>query len=314
MITRDEIEAAHDRVSPHIRRTPVLALEADALGVDHVLTLKLEQLQITGSFKLRGAFNNLLSGDLPKAGVVAISGGNHGAAVAFAAGRLGVASTVFVPGAIADEVKIARMRGFGAEVVVTEGSVDRAIMEYEAFARDTGALPVHPYNTAQTLAGQGTVALELDGQDPDLDTLFVSVGGGGLIGGIAAWFAGRVKVVAVETEGTSSLDKTLKGTLPPDFHVSGISASGLGASSIGALPLEIIRAHVAENVVISDADVYEAQRRLWSATRIVGEPGGVTALAALTSGAYRPAPDERVGVLICGGNAAPDWFVTEAGA
>ncbi len=309
MIGRADIEAAYGRVAGHIRRTPVLTLEPRALGLDHPLALKLEHLQATGSFKVRGAFNNLLSNTPPETGVVAISGGNHGAAVAYAATKLGVPSTVFVPGMIAEEVKLARMRGFGAEVIVTEGSVDQAILAYEAYAAETGALAVHPYGTPGTITGQGTVGLEFETQCPDLDTLFVSVGGGGLIGGIASWYAGRVKVVAVETEGTSSLDRTLKGTLTPDFHVSGISASGLGASSIGELPLEIIKAHVAENVVVSDADVVDAQRLLWDGIRVVGEPGGVTALAALTSGAYQPAPGEKIGVLICGGNAAPDWFL-----
>ncbi len=312
MIGRPEIEAAHARVRPHIRRTPVLDVEPGALGFGHPVALKLEQTQITGSFKVRGAFNNLISRGVPAAGAVAISGGNHGAAVAYAATSLGAKSTVFVPAMIADEVKNERMRRFGAEVRLTEGSVAQVFASYDAFARDTDALAVHPYGTPETLAGQGTVGLELEAQAHDLDTLFVAVGGGGLIGGIAAWYAGRVKVVAVETEGTSSLDKTLKGTLPDDFHVSGISASGLGASSIGELPLEIIRAHVAANVVVTDADVIEAQRRLWSAARLVCEPGGVTALAALTSGAYVPREGERLGVLLCGGNAAPGWFLDKA--
>ncbi len=308
MIARDAIRGAYDRIRPHIRRTPVLELEPGALGNEHPVTLKLEHTQITGSFKVRGAFNNLLDAALPKAGAVAISGGNHGAAVAYAAAKLGVKSTVFVPGMIANEVKMARMRGFGAEVIVAPGSVDQAFRAYDDFAMKTGALPVHPYTTPETLSGQGTVALELEEQAADLDTLLVSVGGGGLIGGIAAWYGGRVKVVAVETEGTATLDKTLKGALPEDFAVSGISASGLGASSIGALPLLIIREHVAQNLVVSDDDVIEAQRRLWSAARIVCEPGGVTALAALTSGAYVPQDGERVAVLLCGGNADPGWF------
>ncbi len=309
MIGKSEIKAAFDKVRTHIRRTPVLDLEPGALGIDHPMVCKLEHLQLTGSFKVRGAFNNLLSADLTEAGVVAISGGNHGAAVAYAATKLGVKSTVFVPGMIANEVKIARMRGFGAEVIVTKGNVDQAFHAYDNFANETSALPVHPYGTSATLAGQGTTALEFEDQAPDLDTLFVSVGGGGLIGGIAAWYAGRVKIVAVETQGTSSLDKTLKSTLPRNFAVSGISASGLGASSIGELPLEIIKAHVAANIVIEDQDVIEAQRRLWDAARIICEPGGVTALAALTSGAYVPAKDERIGVLLCGGNAEPGWFI-----
>jgi threonine dehydratase len=309
MIGHDDIIAAYKRVQPHIRRTPVIDLDADTLGLGAPLTLKLEQLQVTGSFKVRGAFNNMAGVDLPDAGVVAISGGNHGAAVGYAATRLGVKSTVFVPGMIADKVKIARMEGFGATVRIAEGGVDQAFGAYEAFAKDTGALAVHPYGSPGTLAGQGTVGLEFEDQRPKLDTLFVSVGGGGLIGGIAAWYESRVKVVAVETVGTSTLDKTLKGTLPPDFKVSGISASGLGASSIGELPMDIIRAHVAENVVVTDDDVYEAQRRLWAGARVIGEPGGVTALAALTSGAYVPRQGERIGVLICGGNAAPGWFL-----
>ncbi len=308
MIARDAIRGAYDRIRPHVRRTPVLELEPGTLGNEHPVTLKLEHTQITGSFKVRGAFNNLLDAALPKAGAVAISGGNHGAAVAYAAAKLGVKSTVFVPGMIANEVKMARMRGFGAEVIVAPGSVDQAFRAYDDFAMKTGALPVHPYTTPETLSGQGTVALELEEQAADLDTLLVSVGGGGLIGGIAAWYGGRVKVVAVETEGTATLDKTLKGALPEDFAVSGISASGLGASSIGALPLQIIREHVAQNLVVSDDDVIEAQRRLWSAARIVCEPGGVTALAALTSGAYVPQDGERVAVLLCGGNADPGWF------
>lgn len=311
MIGRNDIAAAHARIAPHIRRTPVLALEPGALGLEIPLTVKLEQLQITGSFKVRGAFNNVLAAGLLDAGVVAISGGNHGAAVGYAASRLGARSTVFVPAMIADPVKIARMQRFGAEVILAEGSVADAFAAYEAHAAETGAVPVHPYGSPETLAGQGTIGLELEQQAPDVDTLLVSVGGGGLIGGIAAWYAGRVQIVAVETHGTNSLDRTLNGTLPENFQVSGISASGLGAASIAPLPLEIINAHVAQNVVVSDDDVIEAQRRLWADTRTIGEPGGVTALAALTSGAYVPAGDERVAVLICGGNAAPGWFETQ---
>ncbi|MBI1418557.1 MAG: pyridoxal-phosphate dependent enzyme [Limimaricola sp.] len=309
MIGRVEIATAQARIAPHIRRTPVLRLETGALGVDGGLTLKLEHLQVTGSFKVRGAFTSLTGVTLPAAGVVAISGGNHGAAVAYAATQLGAKATVFVPGQIADKVKIARMEGFGATVIIAPGTVDDAVRAYAAFAEETGALAVHPYDAPGTITGQGTAAMEFEEDAPDLDTVLVAVGGGGLIGGVAAWYGGRTKVVAVETEGTACLDLTLKGTLPANFRATGLSASGLGASSIGVLPMEIIRAHVAENVVVSDADVIEAQRRLWAAARVVAEPGGVTALAALTSGAYTPAPDEKVGVVVCGGNAAPDWFL-----
>ena len=314
MTDRAAITACYDRIRNRVRRTPVMDVEAGALGVDHAMTLKLEHLQRTGSFKIRGAFNNLLAADLPDAGAVAISGGNHGAAVALAATELGAKSAVFVPAQIAIEVKLQRMRRFGAEVIVTEGNVDQVFTAYQDYADTTGALAVHPYGSVETITGQGTVGLELDDQAPDLDTLFVAVGGGGLISGIASWYQGRTKIVAVETEGTNTLDRTLRGKLPADFRVSGISASGLGAASIGELPMDIIRAHVAENVVVTDADVFEAQRRLWSATRMVAEPGGVTALAALTSGAYVPAKGETIGVVICGGNADPDWFLHEGAA
>ena len=314
MTDRAAITASYQRIQKWVRKTPIVEMEPGAFGVDHPMTLKLEQLQRSGSFKIRGAFNNLLAGDLPEPGVVAISGGNHGAAVALAATQLGAASRVYVPAQIAIEVKLERMRRFGAEVVVAQGSVDQAMAEYEAYAKTNGALAVHPYGSPETITGQGTVGLEFEDQAPDLDTVLVAVGGGGLIGGVASWYAGRVKIVAVETTGTNTLDRTLQGTLTPDFRVSGISASGLGAASIGALPMDIIRAHVAENVVVTDADVFEAQRRLWSATRMIAEPGGVTALAALTSGVYVPAKGEKIGVLVCGGNADPDWFLHEGAA
>jgi len=309
MIARADISAAYERIRSHVRRTPVIEIEAGMLGVDTSVTLKLEHLQKTGSFKIRGAFNSMLGATLTDAGVVAISGGNHGAAVALAATTLGVKSVVFVPALIAKEVKNARIRAYGAEVIVADGSVDDVMNDYAAYSEKTGALAVHPYGSAETVAGQGTVGLELEDQNPDIDTLFVSVGGGGLIGGIAAWYAGRVKIVAVETTGTASLHHTLNGTLPENFAVSGIAASGLGAPSIGALPLGIIRAHVADTVVVTDADVIDAQQRLWDSARIIAEPGGVTALAALTSGAYVPKHDERVGALVCGGNAVPNWFM-----
>lgn len=308
MIPRTEIEAAHGRIAGHVRRTPILTLEPGALGPEVPVTLKLEHLQATGSFKLRGAFNNLLSRDIPEAGVVAISGGNHGAAVALAATRLGVRSAVYVPGAIAVEVKLARMRGFGAEVVVVPGSVDDAFEAYRDHAKRTGALEVHPFDSAPTLAGQGTVALEL-AEQAEIDTLFVSVGGGGLIGGILSWFRGAVRVIAVETEGTATLDRTLREGRPVKLAPSGLAASGLGAATLGALPTQAIERWLAGNIVVSDADIVAAQQRLWETTRIVGEPGAAVALAPLTTGAYAPARGERVGVLICGGNAEPSWFL-----
>jgi threonine dehydratase len=308
LITRDDIRAAHKRIAPYVRRTPTLSLEQGALGLGYRVSLKLEHTQATGSFKLRGAFNNLLSNPLPKAGVVAISGGNHGAAVAHAATTLGVPSTVYVPGAIAVEVKMQRMRDFGAEVVAVPGHVEDAFEAYTAHAKKTGALEVHPYDSDLTLTGQGTVAAEIQDQ-MEIDTLLVSVGGGGLIGGVLSWMRDDVRVVSVETTQTDCLAKSRAAGKLVSIVPGGISASGLGANQIGTLGWEAAQRWLADSIVVTDEDTIEAQRRLWAAARLVVEPGAATALAALTSGAYAPEKDERVGVLLCGGNAAPDWFV-----
>ncbi|MFT6784948.1 MAG: threonine dehydratase [Dinoroseobacter sp.] len=310
--TRDDIRAAHARIAPHIRRTPVLTVEQGALGLPFPVAFKLEHTQITGSFKLRGALNNMLSRDVPEAGIVAASGGNHGAGVAYAATKLGHKSVIFVPKLIAKEIKLKRMRDFGGEVIVADGSVAQVMQDYIELAAKTGAMVVHPYDTAPTLTGQGTTALEIEEQLPDLDTLLVSVGGGGLIGGITAWCAGHTKVVAVETHDTNTL--SLSMAQGPDISVkpSGIAAGSLGGPSLGKLPYAIAKAHIDTAVLVSDADVFEAQRRLWDAARLVTEPGAATALAALTSGAYVPQSGERVGVLLCGGNDEPNWFMESA--
>ncbi len=307
--TRDDIQAAYTRISPYLRRTPAMQIEENALGLPYPVALKLEHTQITGSFKLRGALNNILGAQVPEAGVVAASGGNHGAGVAYAATQLGHASKVFVPKTIAKQEKLRRMRAFGAEVVLTEGSVADCMTQYAAYAEASGALAVHPYDTAPTVTGQGTVALEFEQQIEGLDTVLISVGGGGLIGGVAAWCAGRIKVVAVETHLTNTL--SLSMTQGPDINVlaSGIAASSLGGPALGALPYKIAKAWIDTHVLVHDADVFDAGQRLWEATRLVSEPGAATALAGLTSGAYVPAADERVGVLICGGNSDVDWFV-----
>lgn len=307
MINPPDIAAAHERIKAQVRRTPVLALEAGGLG--HPLILKLEQLQVTGSFKARGAFNSLLAREVPAAGVAAASGGNHGAAVAFAARTLGHPARIFVPD-WTDPVKVARIRGFGAEVVAVPGSFDRTLAALDAFVAETGALAVHPFDQPETLAGQGTLGCEIEAQCPGLDTLLVSVGGGGLIGGITAWYAGRIRIVAVETEGTATLATALARGPEAAIVPEGLAASALGATRIGALPYAILSPRVADALLVTDAEIREAQRRLWDATRILAEPGGVTALAALVSGRYRVASGERVGVLICGGNAAPDWFLS----
>jgi threonine dehydratase len=307
--TPDDITAAAALIEGRVRKTPILNVEPGALGLTYPVTLKLEHTQVTGSFKVRGAFNNMLSRAVPAAGVVAASGGNHGAAVAYAATELGHASKIYVPKSIAKEEKLRRMRLFGGEVILTGGSVADCMAEYAAAAESTGALSVHPYDTEWTLAGQGTVARELEEQMGGLDTIMVATGGGGLIGGIAAWFGDRVNVVSVETEGTDTLSRSLREGPEIDVAASGIAAGSLGGPRLGVQSWEVIRDRVRTAIVLPDAAVFDAAKTLWEATRLVGEPGAAVALAALTSGAYTPERDERVAVLVCGGNADVDWFV-----
>jgi threonine dehydratase len=305
----DAITAAAPLIAPYIRQTPVLTVEANALNLPTPVTFKLEHTQITGSFKLRGAFFNMLTRKVPDAGIVAASGGNHGAAVAYAATTLGHKSRIFVPSAIAKEEKLRRMRGFGGEVVLTEGSVGACMEEYAAYAESSGALSVHPYDTIPTLTGQGTLARELESQMGEVDTVFVATGGGGLIGGVSAWFRDRVKIVSVETEGTNTLEKSMREGPEIDVSASGVAAGSLGGPRLGVDSFALIREFVDEAVVLPDSDVFDAANRLWEATRLIGEPGSAVALAALTSGAYVPEKDERICVILCGGNAEPDWFV-----
>ncbi|MBY4892588.1 threonine/serine dehydratase [Rhodobacteraceae bacterium N5(2021)] len=305
----DAIAAAAPLIAPFIRHTPILAVEAKALGLPGPITFKLEHTQITGSFKLRGAFFNMLTREVPSAGVVAASGGNHGAAVAYAATALGHKSRIFVPAAIAKVEKLARMRAFGAEVILTEGSVGACMEEYAAYAQTSGALSVHPYDTIPTLTGQGTLAREIEAQMGDLDTVIVATGGGGLIGGVSAWLRDRVKIVSVETEGTNTLEKSLREGPDIDVPASGIAAGSLGGPRLGVDSYTLIKAFVDEALVIPDTEVFNAAARLWDATRLIGEPGAAVALAALTSAAYMPEKDERVCVILCGGNATPDWFL-----
>jgi threonine dehydratase len=305
----EAITAAAPLIAPYIRQTPVLTVEANALNLPTPVTFKLEHTQITGSFKLRGAFFNMLTRKVPDAGIVAASGGNHGAAVAYAATTLGHKSRIFVPSAIAKEEKLRRMRGFGGEVVLTEGSVGACMEEYAAYAESSGALSVHPYDTIPTLTGQGTLARELEAQMGEVDTVFVATGGGGLIGGVSAWFRDRVKIVSVETEGTNTLEKSMREGPEIDVSASGVAAGSLGGPRLGVDSFALIREFVDEAVVLPDSDVFDAANRMWEATRLIGEPGSAVALAALTSGAYVPEKDERICVILCGGNAEPDWFV-----
>jgi threonine dehydratase len=301
-IDRATIEATHAVIRPHVRVTPILELTgADAGLAAFPLTLKLELLQHSGSFKARGAFANLLLRAVPAAGVVAASGGNHGAAVAYAAMRLGVPARIFVP-TVSSPAKIARIRGYGADLVVGGDRYADALAASQAYVAESGALPVHAFDQAETLLGQGTLGLELAGQAPVLDTLLVAVGGGGLIGGIAAWYAGRVKVIGVEPAAAPTLFEALKAGAPVDAPAGGVAADSLAPARVGELMFPIARAHVARVVLVSDDAIRAAQQRLWETVRIVAEPGAAAAFAALLSGVYVPRPGERVGVVVSGGN------------
>ncbi|MEJ6395303.1 threonine/serine dehydratase [Gymnodinialimonas sp. 2305UL16-5] len=308
-IPHDTIAHAADLIAPYIRVTPMLEVPGADLGLPGAVHFKLEHTQVTGSFKVRGAFYNMLTRDVPKVGIVAASGGNHGAAVAYAATTLNHKSRIYVPRVIAKEEKLRRMRGFGGDVVLTDGSVAECMVEYAAYAEETGALSVHPYDTVPTLTGQGTVAREIEATIGRLDTILVSTGGGGLIGGVAAWFQDRVKVVSVETENTNTLERSLREGPDIDVQASGIAAGSLGGPRLGEVSYKVIKDYVDQAILVPDDAVFDAAKTLWGATRLVGEPGSAVALAALTSGAYTPAKGERVCVLLCGGNAEPDWFM-----
>ncbi|NBJ10269.1 threonine/serine dehydratase [Microvirga arsenatis] len=299
-ITRAEIEQAHARIAPHVRRTPLLHV-GQAFGHDGPVSLKLEFLQHAGSFKTRGAFNTLLSMPVPAAGVAAASGGNHGAAVAYAARRLGVKARIFVP-EISSPAKIAVIRSHGAEVVIGGARYADAQEACDAYVAESGALRIHPFAAESTMIGQGTAALEWEQDGPALDTVLVAVGGGGLIGGVASWWAGRVKVVGVEPEGSRALHAALEAGGPVDVEIDSVAADSLGAKNTGDLVYDICRKSVDHVALVTDAAIRDAQRALWRDYRIASEPGGAAALAALISGAYKPRSGERIGVLLCGAN------------
>ena len=299
-LSRETIAAAHARIAPHIRRTPVWTLPG-AFGHDGPVSLKLECLQLAGSFKSRGAFNTLLSVPIPESGVAAASGGNHGAAVALAASRLGVKARIFVP-EISSPAKIAVIRRQGAEVVIGGARYADAQEACDRYVAATGALRVHPFDADATIAGQGTAALEWEEDGPPLDTVLVAVGGGGLISGVASWWNGRVKVVGVEPEGSRALHAALEAGGPVDVEVNSVAADSLGARNTGERVYGICRAAVDHVALVSDDAIRAAQSVLWRDWRLASEPGGAAALAALLSGSYRPQAGERLGVLLCGAN------------
>jgi threonine dehydratase len=305
MISRADIERTATRIGRHIRRTPVIDIALPQ--VSRPVALKLELFQHTASFKARGAFANLAGRQIPAPGIAAASGGNHGAAAAYAAREFGVPARIFVP-MLASPAKVARIRSYGAAIDQDGPTYYEALDKCMAYVAQSGALNVHAYDEEPTLLGQGTIGLELEEQVLDLDTLLVAVGGGGLIGGIAAWFHGKVKIVAVEPQTCNSLHAAMMAGEPVRVTPSGIAADSLGASLAGKLMFPIAKAYVDSVALVSDADIRVAQRHLWESLRVVTEPGGATALAALLSGSYRPSEGERVGVLICGGNTEPETF------
>ena len=308
-INRDTIAATERSIRPHVRRTPNMMADLADFGLPPApVVFKLEHLQHTGSFKVRGAFANLLLRGAPASGVVAASGGNHGAAVAYAAQRLGLPATIFVP-SITSPAKLDRIRSYGATLVVGGDRYADALAASQAHIAATGALAVHAYDQPETLLGQGTVALELEAAAPEIDTLFVAVGGGGLIGGVAAWYRGHVKVVAVEPEGAPTLHAAFAAGRPVDAEAGSIAADSLAPRQVGAVMFPIARAFVAPEVVlVADDEIKAAQAALWSAMRIVTEPGGAAAFAALLCRRYQPAPGDRVAVLVCGANTAAVRF------
>jgi len=303
MITQTDIEQAAIRIQGRVRRTPMLHLAADELGLGYELTLKLELLQHAGSFKPRGAFNRILSaGALPAAGVIAASGGNHGAAVAYAARALGLRAEIFIP-ALTPAAKRTRIESFGATVVQGGATYNEALDACRARQAETGALDVHAYDHPAVLAGQGTVGREFEQDAPELTDLLVATGGGGLIGGIAAWYQGRVRVISVEPEACPSLHNALAAGAPVSSPVGGVAADSLGARQAGAEMFPIAQNFVAAAVLVPDDAIIAARRLIWDRLRLIAEPGGATALAALLCGAYVPKPGARVGVLLCGSNS-----------
>jgi len=302
LVTREAITTMEPRIRPYIRRTPVVEVNAADFGLpDAELTLKLELLQHAGSFKPRGAFANLLNRQVPPAGIVAASGGNHGVAVAYAANRLGKPATIFVP-SVASPEKMQRIRDLGAGLRVVGDRYADALAASEEWQAKSGAIKVHAYDQVETLLGQGTVGLEMQEQAPGMDSFLVAIGGGGLIGGVAAWFRDDVDVIGVEPETAPTLTYALHAGKPVDSPAGGIAADSLAPKQVGQLMFPIAQKFVRKVILVTDEEIRTAQDALWKTMRVMAEPGGATAFAALLARKYEPKPNERVGVLVCGGN------------
>jgi threonine dehydratase len=302
LITRERILATYQLIQPHIRRTPIVEADGADFALESTkLIFKLELLQHSGSFKARGAFTNLLTRTIPPAGVVAASGGNHGAAVAFAAMKLDKPARIFVPTVCSPE-KTECIRNYGADLVVSGERYADSLAASETWAAESGALRIHAYDQVETLLGQGTVGLEFEDQFPNLDTLLLAVGGGGLIGGVASWYSSRIKIIGVEPELAPTLTNALAAGHPVDSPAGGIAADSLAPKQVGKLMFPIAQSYVQSVLLVSDSEIQQAQDALWKVLRLAAEPGGAAAFAALLSRRYQPEPGERVGVLVCGGN------------
>ena len=301
-LTRENIAATHRIIAPLVRRTPVIEIDGADLGMPRTtLVLKLEFLQHAGSFKARGAFTQMLTREIPAAGIVAASGGNHGAATAFAAARTGHRATIFVP-TVASPAKIAQIRDYGADLRIEGDRYADALVASDEFAERTGALRVHAFDQVETLLGQGTVAAEFEQQAADLDAVLVAVGGGGLIGGVAAWYRGRTRLIAVEPKEAPTLAMALQAGAPVDAPAGGVAADSLAPKRVGNLMFPLAQQFVDRALLVSDEAILQAQHALWKNLRIVVEPGGATALAAVLSGAFETKPGQRIGVVLCGAN------------
>ena len=308
MISRDDIRRCYDTIRPYIRRTPVIEVrlgELDESAADLPTgTLKLEQLQCAGAFKARGAFTNLLLRQVPAAGVVAASGGNHGVAVAYAAHRLGVPAKIFVP-TVSAPTKIERIRQLGADLVVTGDRYADALAAAQDFQARSGAMSVHAYDQHETILGQATLGLELAEQAARLDTVLVPVGGGGLLAGVASWFAGEVRVIGVEPEGAPTLSYARAAGQPVDAPAGSVAADALAPRQVGELVFPITQSYVDDVLLVDDASILGAQRALWQAFRVAAEPAASVGVAALLAGVYKPAAGEHVAVVISGANMSP---------
>lgn len=301
-LSRERIQATERVIRPYIRRTPILEVDGADFGLDSIkIIFKLELFQHAGSFKARGAFTNILTRKVPAAGVVAASGGNHGVAVAFAAMKLGKPATIFVP-TVASKTKLDRIRRSGAELVITGDRYADSLEASEAWTAQSGALPIHAYEGDETLLGQGTLGMELEEQAPQLDSVLIAVGGGGLIGGVASWYQNRVKLISVEPIEAPTLHRALSAGRPVNSPAGGIAADSLAPRQVGQQMFPIAQKFVQSALLVSDEEIIAAQKTLWETTRIIAEPGGATAFAGLLSGRYKSEPGERVGVIVCGGN------------